>query len=94
MTVHHQESCKPSWERMAEVAALCAIKMPSRARQQKWDAAHMKTASCRLTITEHLRFKAACRRLRLTRYQVLRYMIDLFVQGVERYGNRYDDRRN
>lgn len=84
MTVHQQESCNRAWKEPAQVAALCAVRVPTRARQQKWDATHIKTASCRLTTAENERFKAACRRLGVTRYQVIRYMISLFLYGVQR----------
>lgn len=84
MTVHRQESCKPGWREPAQIAALCAVRESPRARQQKWDATHIKTASCRLTTAENERFKAACRRLGVTRYQVIRYMISLFLYGVQR----------
>ena len=84
MTVQPQDSCKRTWKEPAQVAALCAVRVPSRARQQKWDATHIKTASCRLTTAENDHFKAACRRLGVTRYQVIRYMISLFLYGKQR----------
>lgn len=84
MTVQTQESCQKTWKEPAQVAALAALREPRRARQQKWDAAHIITASCRLTREENAAFKAACRRLGVTRYQVLRYMIAVFMYGVRR----------
>ena len=84
MTVHQQESCNRAWREPAQVAALTAARVSSRARQQKWDATHIKTASCRLTTAENERFKLACRRLGVTRYQVIHYMISLFLYTVQR----------
>ena len=84
MTVQRQASCNPGWREPAQVAALTAARVSSRARQQKWDATHIKTASCRLTTAENERFKLACRRLGVTRYQVIRYMISLFLYTVQR----------
>lgn len=84
MTVPKQESCQRAWKEPAQIAALTAVRVPVRARQQKWDEAHIRTASCRLTTAENDRFKIACRRLGVTRYQVIRYMILLFLHGVQR----------
>ena len=84
MTVPKQESCHSNWREPAQVAALTAVRVPSRVRQAKWDAKHIRSASTRLTIAEHERFKACCKRLGVTRYQVIRYMITLFMYGVQR----------
>lgn len=92
MTVQTQDSCEKSqWKEAAQVATLCALRAPSRARQQRWDAKHIRTASTRLTIEENNRFKAACKRKGVTRYQVLRYMISLFVYGESRERGGRDD---
>ena len=84
MTVPTQETCKETWRGAAQVAALCAVRAPARAKQQRWDREHIKTASCRLTAEEMERFKRACKRQGVTRYQVIRYMITLFLYGERR----------
>lgn len=84
MTVQKQES----WKALGQIAALGAVREPKRARQQKWDSAHIITASCRLTRPENERFKAACKRLGITRYQAIRYMIAVFLYGEQRERGR------
>lgn len=85
MTLHEQESCDPrTWKDPAQVAALTALREPKYARQERWAKEHMITASCRLTKEENAAFRAACRRLGVTRYQVIRFMIAVFMMGVRR----------
>ena len=84
MTLQTQESCSREWREPAQVAALTALREPKYARQERWAREHMITASCRLTKQENAAFRAACKRLGVTRYQVLRYMIAVFMLGVRR----------
>lgn len=85
MTLHTQETCDPrTWKDPAQVAALTALREPKYARQERWARSHMKTASCRLTKDEDAAFRAACKRLGLTRYQVIRYMIAVFMYGARK----------
>ena len=72
------------WERKAKIVATYAAKNPKRTRQQKWDAAHIKTASCRLTSTEMEDFKKCCKSQKITRYQAIRYMIKVFTATIKR----------
>ena len=70
--------------RARQAALRAAILGPDRrARQARWDRAHIKTASCRLTQEEMARFRRACRAQDLTVYGAIRAMIAEFVQITE-----------
>ena len=70
--------------RARQAALRAAIMGPDRrARQARWDRAHIKTASCRLTQEEMARFRRACRAQNLTVYGAIRAMIAEFVQITE-----------
>lgn len=85
MILHSQESCdQGAWKGPAQVAALTALREPKYARQERWAKEHMITASCRLTKQENAAFRAACKRLGVTRYQVIRHMIAVFMYGARR----------
>lgn len=85
MTLPAQDSCvRAAWKGPAQVAALAVIRAPKYAKQERWARSHMKTASCRLTKAEDAAFRAACKRLGLTRYQVIRYMIAVFMYGARK----------
>lgn len=48
----------------------------SRERQERWDARHMMTVSCRIRREQYERFKAACRLRGTTPYEVLKREIE------------------
>lgn len=51
-----------------------------RARQAKWDAENIRTASCRLRVEEMERLQRACREQGTTVYGLLRYMVAVYLQ--------------
>lgn len=76
-TVPSQET----WRAEAQEAALEAARAwkLDRSRQARWDAEHVRTASCRLRVEEMERLKAECRAQGTTVYGLLRYMIAAYL---------------
>ena len=64
-----------AWKAPAQDAALAVARgYPlNRDRQARWDAEHIKTASCRLSIAEYEEFTKECNHLKTTRYAFIRY---------------------
>lgn len=52
-------------------------------RQARWDREHIRTASTRLEIKDAARLKAACAAAGVSMYQLIRYMILVFLAGWE-----------
>ena len=78
MTVHQQGT----WRAEAQEAALAAAEVESfrRCRQARWDASHIKTASCRLKVEEMEKLKEQCKRQGTTVYGLIRYMIAVYLR--------------
>lgn len=68
-----------AFDSATEAAAAPAGKL-NRTRQARWDADHMRTASCRLTVDEMDRLRAATKADGVTIYGLLRYMISVYLR--------------
>lgn len=81
-TVQQQET----WRAAAQDAALEAARAWTldRTRQARWDADHIRTASCRLRVEEMERLKAECRAQGITVYGLLRYIISVYLASRRR----------
>lgn len=81
-TVQQQDS----WRTDAQDAALEAARAwkLDRSRQARWDADHIRTASCRLRVEEMERLKAECRAQGTTVYGLLRYMVTVYLASRRR----------
>lgn len=75
------------WKGPAQDAALeIARGYPlNRDRQARWDAEHIRSASCRLSIQEYADFTAECRSLGITRYAFIRFCILAFLADRRRH---------
>lgn len=75
------------WKAPAQDAALAVARgYPlQRNRQARWDAEHIITASCRLTVPEYQEFRHECRSLGITMYSFIRYCILSFLADRRRH---------
>lgn len=76
------------WTKAAYQAAALAAGVLDEApekvkRQARWDREHIRTASTRLEIKDAARLKAACAAAGVSMYQLIRYMILVFLAGWE-----------
>lgn len=83
---HYEPPPMPPAAHSMATAAAYEASLPGsikRDAQARWDAEQMETASCRLTAWEAARFRLACRRLGITRYQAIRFMIAKFLDFLD-----------
>lgn len=75
------------WKAPAQDAALAVSRRYplQRDRQARWDAEHIITASCRLTVPEYQEFRHECRSLGVTMYSFIRYCIISFLADRRRH---------
>lgn len=69
-------------------AAVGAAKAAARRRwrgQAAWDKDNMETVSCRLPRGEAARLRRCCKEAGLTRYELIAYMVSIFMAGWEAY---------
>lgn len=69
-----------NWKAKAQIAAhLAGIAAKRPSRQERWDKAHLHSVGCKISRDEAARLKARCDADGITRYELIRYMILMYL---------------